>query len=274
MVKFRRRIRALVDHPRFHHAITVLVVINGLLLGLETSKSLMASPLGPLVHIADNACLTVFVVELLLVAYAYGIGFIKDPWRIFDTAVIAIALLPSGGGLSVLRGLRVLRVLRVINNAPSLKRIINAMVAAIPGMGSIGALLAIIYYVAGVMATKLFGEAFPEWFGSLGASAYTLFQVMTLESWSMGIVRPIMEKFPYAWAFFIPFIAVATFTMLNLFVGVVVGAMQAAAAAASESSPEPAPTPPILAQKLGALSEQLAEVQKLIAEETTVRKAG
>ena len=80
--------------------------------------------------------------------------------------------------------------------------------------------------MAGVVATKLFGEAFPEWFGSLGESLYSLFQIMTLESWSMGIVRPVMMEYPYAWAFFVPFILIATFTMLNLFIAVVVNAMQ------------------------------------------------
>jgi voltage-gated sodium channel len=87
-------------------------------------------------------------------------------------------------------------------------------------------ILALIFYVAGVMATTLFGEAFPDWFGHLGRSLYSLFQIMTLESWSMGIVRPVMDRFPYAWAFFVPFILLATFTMLNLFIAVVVNAMQ------------------------------------------------
>jgi voltage-gated sodium channel len=178
--------------------------------------------------------------------------------------VVGIALAPSGGGLSVLRGLRVLRVLRVVNNAPSLKRIINAMAVAIPGMSSICALLGILYYVGAVMATKLFGEAFPEWFGNIAASVYTLFQVMTLESWSVGIVRPVMEQFPYAWTFFLPFIVVATFTMLNLFVGVVVNAMQAAAAEgdkAAESAKETEPTLADLDRKLTVLTEQLAALQ-------------
>jgi voltage-gated sodium channel len=86
--------------------------------------------------------------------------------------------------------------------------------------------LLLIYYVFAVIATKLFGAAFPEWFGNIGASLYTLFQVMTLESWSMGIARPVMEQFPYAWLFFVPFILVATFTMLNLFIAIIVNTMQ------------------------------------------------
>ena len=88
------------------------------------------------------------------------------------------------------------------------------------------AVLALIFYVSGVMATQIFGDDFPQWFGSLWNSLYSLFQIMTLESWSMGIVRPVMEVHPYAWVFFVPFILIATFTMLNLFIAVVVNAMQ------------------------------------------------
>src|SRR5690606_2154296 len=97
---------------------------------------------------------------------------------------------------------------------------------AIPGLSAIALVLLLIFYVFAVIATRLFGEAFPDWFGHLGASLYTLFQVMTLESWSMGIARPVMERYPYAWLFFMPFILVATFTMLNLFIAIIVNAMQ------------------------------------------------
>jgi voltage-gated sodium channel len=120
----------------------------------------------------------------------------------------------------------VLRVLRMLTIVPSMRRVVGGLLAAMPGLGAIAAVLGLIFYVFGVMASKLFGTAFPDWFGTLGRSLYTLFQVMTLESWSMGIVRPVMEQYPYAWAFFIPFILVATFTMLNLFIGVIVSAMQ------------------------------------------------
>jgi len=87
-------------------------------------------------------------------------------------------------------------------------------------------LMALIFYIGAVMATKLFGDTFPQWFGSLGDSAYSLFQIMTLESWSMGIVRPVMEIHPAAWAFFVPFIMVTTFAVVNLLVGLIVNSMQ------------------------------------------------
>ena len=107
-----------------------------------------------------------------------------------------------------------------------MRRVVGALLAAVPGIASILGLLSLVYYVFSVMATKLFGADFPEWFGTIGASAYSLFQIMTLESWSMGIVRPVMQTYPLAWAFFVPFILITSFTVLNLFIGIVVDAMQ------------------------------------------------
>src|SRR5690606_25713114 len=155
-----------------------------------------------------------------------GLRFFRDPWNLFDFVVVAIALVPASGPLTILRALRILRVLRLITIIPSLKRVVGALLGALPGMSSIVLLLVLIFYVGAVMATKLFGDTFPEWFGSLTASIYTLFQIMTLDSWSSGMVRPIMNAYPYAWVFFIPFILITTFTALNLFIGVVVSAMQ------------------------------------------------
>jgi len=120
----------------------------------------------------------------------------------------------------------VLRVFRLVTVMPRLRMIVHALVSSLPGLAMIVLLQCLLFYVAGVMATKLFGADFPDWFGTLGASLYSLFQIMTLESWSMGIVRPVMEVYPYAWAFFLPFILAATFTMLNLFVAVIVNALQ------------------------------------------------
>jgi voltage-gated sodium channel len=145
---------------------------------------------------------------------------------LFDFVVVGIALMPAAGQFAILRALRVLRVLRVMTLVPSMRRVVGALLGAIPGLMSIALVLALIYYVFAVIATNLFATAFPDWFGNLGRSLYTLFQIMTLESWSMGISRPVMEQFPFAWAFFISFILIATFTMLNLFIAIIVNAMQ------------------------------------------------
>ena len=166
------------------------------------------------------------LIEIAARLYVHRAAFWRDPWSVFDFAVVAIALVPASGPFAVLRALRVLRVLRLLTMVPSMRRVVGALLAAIPGLGSIVLVLGILYYVFAVIATNLFAADFPEWFGTLGRSLYTLFQVMTLESWSMGISRPVMEAFPYAWAFFIPFILIATFTMLNLFIAIIVNAMQ------------------------------------------------
>lgn len=219
------KVQELVEKSWFNRLILSLILINAVLLGLETSADLMAQ-YGALLHGADKLLLTVFVLELLLRIFAYRGAFFKDAWNLFDFAVVAIALIPASGPLAVLRSLRVLRVLRVLSMVPSMKRVVSALLGSLPGLASIAMVLLLIYYVFAVIATKVFGAAFPEWFGNIGRSFYTLFQVMTLESWSMGISRPVMETYPLAWMFFVPFILVATFTMLNLFIAIIVNTMQ------------------------------------------------
>ena len=214
-----------IEHPRTQRVILYLILINAVLLGLETSPAVM-NRFGTLIRVMDQAILAIFVIEILLRIAVHRLAFFRDPWSLFDFLVIAIALLPATGQLSVLRTLRVLRVLRVLTVVPSMRRVVAALLGAIPGLASIALVLGIIYYVFAVIATNLFATSFPEWFGNLGRSLYTLFQIMTLESWSMGIARPVMDQHPLAWMFFITFILIATFTMLNLFIAIIVNAMQ------------------------------------------------
>jgi len=224
----RARLNSFISSKVVQNSILVLILINAITLGLETSESVMSS-FGAAIVLLDKSILVVFLIEIAVRLYIHRLSFFKDPWNIFDFVVVGIALVPASGPFSVLRALRVLRVLRVLTIVPSMRRVVGALLGAVPGLISIAMVLFIFYYVAAVIATKLFGPDFPEWFGEIGRSLYTLFQVMTLESWSMGISRPVMEKFPYAWIFFVPFILIATFTMLNLFIAVIVGAMQTVA---------------------------------------------
>ena len=224
-MSLRAMLAKLVDHPRTATIITAVIIFNAIILGLETSRSAMAS-YGGLIKALDTLCLTIFVLELVAKLVAHGPRFFRSGWNIFDFVIITISLIPAGQGFSAMRALRILRVLRVISVAPSLRRVVEGLIKAMPGMGSVFMLMGLIFYIGAVIATKLFADAFPQWFGSLGASAYTLFQIMTLESWSMGIVRPVMEVHPYAWAFFLPFILVTTFAVVNLLVGLVVNSMQ------------------------------------------------
>ncbi len=223
----RQRLANWLESPPIQNAIIGVIIFNAILLGMETSPDLMAS-FGPVIIALDKLCLAIFVVEILAKLFAYGLQFFRSGWRVFDLAIIGSALLPGAQAVSVLRALRILRVLRVISVTPRLRRVVEGFITALPGMGSVFLLMTIIFYIGAVMATKLFGASFPDWFGDLGLSAYSLFQIMTLESWSMGIVRPVMEVYPYAWAFFVPFIIVTTFAVVNLLVGLIVNSMQMA----------------------------------------------
>jgi voltage-gated sodium channel len=205
--------------------VIAVILLNAAVMGMETSAAMMAKWGGALI-LVDKLCLAVFIAELGVKFFAYRGQFWRSGWNVFDLLVVAVALVPGAGVWSVLRSLRVLRVLRLLTVIPSLRKVVAAFLHSIPGLAGVCAVMAIFFYTAAVLATRLFGETHPDWFGSLGKSLYTLFQIMTLESWSMGIVRPVMESHPLAWIFFVPFIIIATFTILNLFIGIIVSTMQ------------------------------------------------
>ena len=219
--------------------------------------------IGPWLLAIDTIALWIFTLELGLKLTAWRTRFFRDGWNIFDLVIVAIAWLPAAGPLAVLRALRIMRILRLVAIVPQMRTVVGALFRALPGMGSILAVLLLVYYVAAVMATKLFGAAFPDWFGNIGASMFSLFQVMTLESWSMGIVRPVMELFPLAWAFFLPFILLTTFTVLNLFIGIVVDAIQRQHEAEHAEDPEPAheDTQTQLLAEIRALRDEVAALR-------------
>jgi len=215
----------LLESRGFTLFITIVIVINAITLGLETSPA-MVQATGTLLPIVDRLALLIFTAEMCLKLWVYRHRFFSSGWNNFDFVIVAIAWLPASGPLAVLRALRVLRVLRLISVVPQLRVVIGALFNSLPGMASIIAVLLLVFYIASVMATSLFGAAFPQWFGGVGASMYTLFQIMTLESWSMGIVRPVMEVYPLAWVFFVPFVIVTSFAVLNLFIALIVNSMQ------------------------------------------------
>ncbi|GAB5449047.1 ion transporter [Gymnodinialimonas sp.] len=224
MNDIRTRLAAWLESPLVRNFIVGVIIFNAVILGMETSAPIMAAA-GPLILMLDTLCLSIFTIEIALKLFALGPRFFRNGWNIFDFVIVGIALVPATQGLSVLRALRILRVLRVVSSVPSLRRVVEGLLTALPGMGSVFLLMSIIFYIGAVMATKLFAAQFPDWFGTIGLSLYTLFQIMTLESWSMGIVRPVMDVYPYAWMFFVPFILISSFMMLNLFVAVMVTAM-------------------------------------------------
>ncbi|APR03160.1 MULTISPECIES: ion transporter [Pseudomonadota] len=220
------KLQHFVESRAFQNFIIAVIVVNAITLGLETWPTAMAHA-GSLLLALDQIALAIFVVEIVLKLVVYRASFFRSGWNVFDFTIVAITVAPVDEGLAVLRSLRILRALRLISVLPSMRKVVSALLRALPGMGSVVSLLLLLFYIASVMATKLFAADFPDWFGSIGASLYTLFQIMTLESWSMGIVRPVMEAHPFAWIFFITFILLTTFAVLNLFIAIMVDAMSA-----------------------------------------------
>ncbi|MBY6002983.1 ion transporter [Salipiger bermudensis] len=252
----RQTLAEFLDRPSTRYAIMGVILFNAVILGLETSAAVMAE-IGWLIVALDTLCLAIFVAELAAKLYARGFSFFRSGWNVFDFVIVGVALVPAGQGLAVLRALRILRLLRVVSVAPTLRRVVEGFVSALPGMGSVFLLMGIIFYIGSVIATKLYSTTFPEWFGTLGASAYSLFQIMTLESWSMGIVRPVMEVHPEAWLFFVPFILITTFAVVNLVVGLIVNSMQEAHAVEEVAATEDYREQVI--QRLAAIEARLDE---------------
>ncbi|MEQ9299185.1 MAG: ion transporter [Cyclobacteriaceae bacterium] len=220
----RKLLREFLEHHKVQRFIISLIVINAITIGFETNHGLMERS-GEIFNQFDFAILVIFILEIVLKIYAYGWRFFTNAWNLFDFFIVAIAAMPAAGVFSVFRTLRILRTLRLLKNVPKLRIIIESLIKAVPSIGWIILLLAIIFYIFAVVGTNIYGEVFPQWFGTMGESIFTLFQIMTLESWSSGIARPILEEMPYAWVFFVPFILIATYTTLNIFIAIVVNTM-------------------------------------------------
>ena len=235
---WRQSIENLIGNTSVQHTLVVLIVVNALILGLETSQTIMAVA-GHELHLIDQIILWIFIGELVLLMTARGFGFFKDPWCVFDLIVIGIALVPATGSLSVLRALRVLRVLRLVNKIESMRKVVVGLLHSLPSLSSVFGLIMVIFYVFAVIATNMFGPRFPDLFGDLGTTMFTLFQVMTLESWSEGVARPVMEIFPHAWLFFVIFIFIATFVIINLFIAVIVDSLNSSKQAAAGPVEDP-----------------------------------
>ena len=261
-------LREIVESRLFNAFITAVIIVNAITLGLETSPTIVLA-FGPILHFFDTAALWIFTAELLLKLRVYRTQFFKDGWNVFDFIIVTIAWIPAAGPLSVLRALRIMRILRLISIVPSMRKVVGALFGALPGMGSIVTVLSLVFYIAAVMATNLFGNEFPQWFGTVGASMFSLFQIMTLESWSMGIVRPVMDVFPYAWLFFVPFIVVTSFTVLNLFIALIVNSMQTLNAETSDEIHETAEVAhderEVLSRQISELAEEVRRLRREVS---------
>ena len=268
------KLRNFVDGKLFQGVILVVIIINSIILGLQTFPAVTAS-IGGLLEILDSICLGIFIFEMLLKMIAYKFfGYFKSGWNWFDFIIIITSVL---SGLAVLSSIRILRVFRVFRSLKSLRGfkmisslkplqvIIAAIGRSIPGISWTALLLIIIYYIFSIIGVTQFGETFPEWFGDIPKAMYTLFQVMTLESWSMGISRPVMEAFDYAWAYFVPFVLISSFVMMNVVVGIVVNAISEVADINKKEEHEENGTADIKAE-IDAVREHLAKLEEMLAE--------
>lgn len=222
---FRQRVGDWIESPRIQNVIIAVIVFNAVTLGLETSRTIEAHA-GELLLWLERGVLAIFVVEIALKLYALDYRFFRSGWNVFDFVIVGISLMPDSGPFAILRALRILRVLRLLTKIERLRHIIESLLRAIPSIGWIVFLLLMVFYIFAVMGTNMFRDSFPEQFGHLGLTMYSLFQVMTLESWSEEISRPVMEAYPYAWVYFVAFILITAFTVLNLFIGIIVNTMQ------------------------------------------------
>ncbi|WP_025769977.1 ion transporter [Thioalkalivibrio sp. HK1] len=223
---WREKLKTQLDSNSMNHFVIGIIAINLVILGIQATPAGKDEGVSGLLDIANGICIGIFVIELILKGLARGSEMFKRGWDIFDIVVVAIALLASSGPASALRGLRALHLFRVISALPSLRRVVRAFLRALPGVGAIGLLMIFFLYISAVMATGFFGLIHPELFGHLGNSIYSLFQIMTLDDWSNEIVGPVMKTHPWALAFFMSFIIFGAFTILNLFIGIIVSAMQ------------------------------------------------
>jgi len=265
----RGLVASFIEQSNFSKFITIIILINAVTLGLETDKNMM-SQYGDILMMLDKIALGIFAVEIGLKLFVYRFSFFRAGWNVFDFLIVGVAFMPASGPLAVLRTLRILRVLRLISVIPSMRRVIAALIHSIPGMASIMSVLLVIYYVCSVLATKLFfahpDPEIAEKFESIAASMYTLFQIMTLEGWSQEIVRPVMDVYPYAWLFFIPFIIITSFAVLNLFIGIIVDAMNIINEQEKKEydGPERRKKPSELTQEVRGLREEIDELKTLL----------
>ncbi|MFC3994789.1 ion transporter [Nocardiopsis sediminis] len=220
----RDHVGRLVDARWFQNAVILVIVLNGVSLGMETYQDRFGH-LEAYFRLAEHAFVAFFVVELSLKLWARGWTFFRDPWNWFDLMVVGVALIPSTNGFSVLRLLRILRLLRLISVVPQMRGIVNALFRSLPGLGAVIGVLFVIMYTSAVLGEKLFEDISPEYFGDLGTTLYTLFMLLTTENWP-DISDSVTGEAPYAWLYFVVFIVISAFIVLNLIIGVIVTTME------------------------------------------------
>lgn len=220
----RARANAIVESAVFQRLVLGVIVINAVALGMETSTAMNAR-YGRLLDLVEVLVVVSFSCEILLRLYARGRAFFQDSWNWFDLIVIGTAIVPATNAFSVLRVLRILGLVRLVSVIGSLRRVVSAMLAAVPGIGSIIVMLIVTLYSGALLGTHLFRDTAPQYFGDLEHSLFTMFEIMTVENWP-AVAGPIIEQYPAAWIFFVTYIVLTAFILLNLLIGVIVSAME------------------------------------------------
>lgn len=203
------------------------IVVNALMLGYDANEG-PGNPYRGVIERWNAIFLYIFTIELLIEFIAQGPRrWGRNGWNWFDFVIVGVSWLSAAPGVTALRALRVIRVFRLVSNVPQMQRVVEALVRAMPGIFATVSVLAIVFYIGAIMATTLFGQAFPERFGDLTKSGLVLFQLALFDDWG-NIVNEIDEVYPWAWIFFLSFTVLSAFAVLNLFIGVIVDAVQEA----------------------------------------------
>jgi voltage-gated sodium channel len=222
--------KRIAGHPWFDRCIIALIIINAIVLGMETSQGLVAR-YGEGFILINHIVLGVFVLEAVIkivaVAPRFGLYF-RDGWNLFDFTIVVLSLIPSTGEYAMIARLaRLLRVMRLISALPELRLIVSTLVRSVPGFANVILLLFIIFYMYAVAGYHLLHQHDPEHWRSLGVSLLTLFRILTLEDWT-DVMYAAMQHNPYMWIYFISFVVVATFVVINLFIAVVINNLEEA----------------------------------------------
>lgn len=212
--------KKIIESSWFQSFVLVLILVNAVILGAETLSPIRET-FGAQLHMIDRLIISAFALEIALRLYAYGLDYFRNGWNVFDFLIVVVSFIAATSGLAAVRAFRVLRVLRVVTVIPRMRVVVSALLDAIPGIASVGIVIILIVYVFAVIAANLYGPEHEKLFGDVFAAMYTLFQVMTLEGWP-DIAAEVSQTHPNSWVFFLTFVMIATFTMLNLFVAIVV----------------------------------------------------
>lgn len=254
-----------IENKHTQRFILFVIIFNSIILGLMTNANIMNN-YGSLLHHLCNTCVLIFTAEIAIKLYVYRKNFIKDGWNLFDFFIVAISWIPTSGAFSsfrVFRILRTLRALRLISQLERLRIIVQAIIDSIPNVTWASVLLLIIFYIFAIMGTTLYGHNFPVEFGSLGKSMFTLFQIMTLEAWA-DIARNVMAQSSLAWIYFVSFILVSSFIVMNIIVGVVVNAISEINEDIKKEKEQEKLKDSTLELELLKLKEQIKNVENLI----------